>query len=79
MDRWPYLVMESIEGETLATVQSRRGLTIAESVELLGVVADALAAAHARGVVHRDLKPSNLVLVDGDPRRVRVIDFGVAR
>lgn len=71
-----YLVMEWIEGETLAQRLHREGVTVAESVEIGIQVADALAAAHARGVLHRDVKPDNLLFPDG---KVKVVDFGLAR
>lgn len=74
----PYLVFEYVPGETLAALMRRRGaLPAAEAVALLLGVLDALAEAHAQGVIHRDLKPSN-VLIDkgGQPR---VMDFGIAR
>jgi eukaryotic-like serine/threonine-protein kinase len=74
-----YLVMEWLEGEELATRLLRGPLQLSEVLALARQVADALACAHARGVVHRDLKPHNLWLVDGEPARVKVLDFGVAR
>jgi tetratricopeptide (TPR) repeat protein len=74
----PYLVMEWLSGETLAERIPRAGLCIEESLRLARHVADALGAAHARGVVHRDIKPSNLFLVDRDVDQVMVLDFGVA-
>ncbi len=74
-----YLAMEWLEGETLAERLSRRGLDIAESVAMVTCVADALGAAHGRGIIHRDIKPANLLLVDREPRHVKVLDFGIAR
>ncbi len=74
----PYLAMEWLEGESLATRLARGRLTVEESLDLARRVADALAAAHAIGVVHRDVKPSNLFLVGGDLGAVRVLDFGMA-
>jgi len=76
-ERW--LAMEWLEGEDVAVRLARRGLTLDETLRLLKGAADALATAHARGVLHRDVKPSNLFLVDGDVDRVKVLDFGVAR
>ena len=75
----PYLVMEWLEGENLAVRLSRGPLGIDESVTLARLAAEALGAAHARGVIHRDVKPSNLFLVGGAVTDVRVLDFGAAR
>jgi len=75
----PWLAMEWLEGEDLEARLRHDGLDPSESVDLAIRVADALGTAHARGIVHRDLKPSNLFLADGDPRRVKLLDFGIAR
>ncbi len=75
----PWLAMEWLEGEELATRLERQGLTTVEAVALLLHVAEAVAAAHVRGIVHRDIKPSNIFLVEGDLERVKLLDFGVAR
>jgi hypothetical protein len=77
-DGEPWLTLEWLEGESLSDRLRRQGLTIGETIELGRRVADALAAAHERGVVHRDLKPSNLLLVDKRVDRVKVLDFGIA-
>jgi tetratricopeptide (TPR) repeat protein len=75
----PYLAMEWLEGHDLGQRLANGGLTVAEASELVKLVAGALGAAHARGVVHRDIKPSNLFLADGEIARVKVLDFGIAR
>ncbi|XXX78196.1 protein kinase [Sorangium sp. So ce134] len=73
-----YLAMEWLEGEDLSRRLARGPLGVEESVEVVRSVAEALGAAHARGVVHRDLKPSNVFLVGEGSGDVRLLDFGVA-
>lgn len=78
-DDEPFLVMEWLEGEDLAQILCRGGLSTAAGLRIVRRAAEALAFAHSKGVVHRDIKPSNLFLVGGDPERVKVLDFGIAK
>ena len=73
-----WLVMEYVEGVTLSALITRDGaLTPDEAAPLIRQAADALAAAHAAGIVHRDVKPSNMMVTpDGN---VKLTDFGIAR
>ena len=73
----PALVMELVDGESLATRIARSGpLPAAEAASVAADVADALFHAHQRGVIHRDVKPGNVLLArDG---RTRLVDFGIA-
>lgn len=74
-----YLAMEWVDGPTVADEIKRRGFRIRETVELGLEVAKIVSAVHRRGIVHRDIKPSNIVLLAGDHRRPKLLDFGVAR
>ena len=74
----PYLAMEYVEGETIASILER-GLRFKPEkvIGLVSQVASAVDYAHSKGVIHRDIKPSNLILYDTD--RVKVTDFGIAK
>ena len=72
-----FLVMELIEGDTLADQIKRGPIPVEESLKLALQIAEALEAAHEKGVIHRDLKPANIkVTPDG---KVKVLDFGLAK
>ncbi|HSB64864.1 MAG TPA: protein kinase [Thermoanaerobaculia bacterium] len=71
-----FIAMEYVEGRTLSAILKERAPDVPETVDIVLQVADALASAHARGVVHRDVKPGN-VMLDGRGR-VKVLDFGLA-
>ncbi len=71
-----FLVMECLDGETLAGRLERGALPPDEALRIAGDVAEALDAAHRRGIVHRDLKPGNVMLSSAG---VKLLDFGLAR
>ena len=77
----PFIVMEFLEGKTLAEVVAQTGrVPLHRAVEYVIDACEGLAEAHARGIVHQDVKPGNLFLVTGDDGRpsVKVLDFGIA-
>ena len=72
-----WLVLELVEGETLAARLARGPLSVRETLELGGQVAAGMEAAHEAGIVHRDLKPGNIMLTPS--RMAKVLDFGLAK
>ena len=77
----PYLVMELLQGETLKDHIQDRPLKTDEIICIGREVAEALGAAHAKGVIHRDIKPANIFLVDkpNGTQQAKVLDFGLAK
>jgi serine/threonine protein kinase len=78
----PFIVMERLEGEDLATALGRLGqLQPTKAVRTLLPIAHALVAAHGKGIVHRDLKPENVFLAQSEGERLqpKIVDFGIAQ
>src|SRR5688572_26194424 len=72
-----FLTMELVEGQNLADLVTPGGLPLDRVLDMAIPIADALTAAHERGVVHRDLKPANVMMTREG--RVKVLDFGLAK
>jgi serine/threonine protein kinase len=72
-----YLVLELVDGETLADMIARGPIPVEESLAIAKQICEALEAAHERGIVHRDLKPANVKLTPEG--QVKVLDFGLAK
>ncbi|MCZ6649229.1 MAG: protein kinase, partial [Acidobacteria bacterium] len=72
-----FLTMELVQGKTLGEFIDDQGMPLTRILELATPLADALAAAHDKGILHRDLKPDNIMV--GDDGRLKVLDFGLAK
>ncbi|MGW7490880.1 protein kinase domain-containing protein [Streptomyces sp. NPDC054786] len=73
----PYLVMEYVAGRTLSHVLKDGSLPVAQAVDIVGQVLDALEHSHRHAIVHRDIKPANVMLTGTG--KVKVVDFGIAK
>ena len=76
-DGMHFLTMELIEGQSLDRLIPANGLPVERIVEIAGALAEAMAAAHEKGILHRDLKPANVMVTNEG--RVKVLDFGLAK
>lgn len=77
----PYVVMDFVEGETLADVIDEKPMPVERAVEIVEKILAGLAHAHEKGIVHRDIKPKNIMVTEraGFADDVRILDFGLAK
>ena len=80
VDGVPLLTMELVEGTALSELIPKGGMELGDVLKISIAVADAIAAAHQRGIAHRDLKPGNVMIGQGEhDGRIKVLDFGLAK
>ena len=75
---WAFIVMELVDGQSLQSSLSDHSVTLDEKLSWMRQAADALAAAHAQGLVHRDIKPDNM-MITRERRILKLLDFGIAK
>jgi serine/threonine protein kinase/tetratricopeptide (TPR) repeat protein len=76
-DSHTFIVMQYVQGETLAAIMRRKVLRLAVAIDIAQQTAEGLAEAHAQGVIHRDIKPQNIIIT---PRgQVKILDFGLSK
>jgi len=76
----PFIVMELLDGESLASLLERGRLSGERAVQTLLPIAEALVLAHSKGIIHRDLKPHNVFMAkDGEREQPKLLDFGIAK
>src|SRR5439155_25799150 len=76
-DEYSFIVMQYVEGRTLAELIRTKGIPIDEVVPLAQQIVSAVAEAHAHGIIHRDIKPKNIMVTAGG--QAKVLDFGLAK
>lgn len=80
IDSTPCFTMELLSGQSLSAMVRERGrLAPNEAVKIFEQICDALAAAHAKGIIHRDVKATNVMVVSREPLHVKLLDFGIAK
>ena len=72
-----YIVMQHVEGRNVRQLVNGRPLELDSALRIAIQVTDALAAAHARGIIHRDIKSGNVMVTDSG--QVKILDFGLAK
>ena len=78
-ENWPFIVMEMVNGQTLASMVRKGGMPLNTVIEIFKPLCLALNYAHSQGLVHRDIKPSNITTSEPDSNSpVKIIDFGIA-